>query len=441
MIRYCLIAGAVILSVACCGVSASGQSTDYDQKPILYSQTTATDPVAKLIRQIDAGEKALSWDKNHGWLPSLLKELSIPASSQLLVFSKTSLQIRYITPTNPRAIYFNDNVYIGAVPNARLYEIAAVDPQLGAVFYTLSTKEKTRKGALSSLKRDNTSCLSCHGTGKTQNVPGFLIRSVFAESNGQPRFELGTTTTDVSTDFIDRFGGWYITGNHGTMRHRGNLFVPSDTAELQYDQGANLASLPQRVRRGKYITDSSDIVAMMVLEHQTQMHNAVTKANYTCRKALAYQKMMNEALERNEDFVSDSTIRRLNSAADNVVKHLLFADEFQLTSAVAGSSTFAKDFQTSREGESQADSQGRDLRQFDLEKRLFKYPCSYLIYSPSFDALPTAMLDLVYERLNSVLTGKTTDGFEHLTGTDKDAISEILRDTKPGFAKFARVAK
>ena len=417
--------------------SCLAQSTDYDDAPILYSQTESRDPVALLSRQIELGNTSLTWDQQHGWLPALLEQLSIPASSQLLVFSKTSLQTRHITPTNPRALYFNDNVYIGVVPGDPQIEIAAVDPQLGAVFYTLYAKAQTNDGELPLLKRDSHGCLSCHSTSKTQKVPGFLIRSVFPDSRGQPRFELGTTTTDVSTDFIDRFGGWYITGTHGQMRHRGNLFVADDAADFEHDdpkqQGANQVGLPARIRQGKYVAESSDIVAMMVLEHQAQMHNAITKASYTYREAMAYQTTMNKALDREQDYKSDSTKRRISAAADNVVKHLLFAEEFQLQSPVAGTSSFTQDFQSNRE----EDSQERSLREFDLKTRLFRYPCSYLIYSESFDALPPEILEQIYGRLVVVLSGEPEEGFKHLSDGDRTAILEILRDTKPRFATIA----
>ena len=411
------------------GGNGLGQSLDFDQKPILYSKTQATDPVAQLIGQIESRKTTLTWDKQHGWLRSLLEALSIKPSSQLLVFSKTSLQIRKISPSNPRAIYFNDNVYVGVVPRGDLIEIAAADPQLGAVFYTLDTERPDDENTSVVLKRDNNRCMTCHATGKTQNVPGFLIRSVFPSRSGQPRFELGTTTTDVSTDFIKRFGGWYITGTHGDMRHRGNQFVDARSRVMDFAPGANQTQLPQRIKQGKYITDTSDIVAMMVLEHQAQMHNAITKASYTDRQTLSYQSVINKALQRDAGYVSDSTTRQLNSAADNVVKHLLFADEFQLTAPVVGTSSFATDFQIDRA----EDSHGRSLREFDLQKRLFRYPCSYLIYSESFDALPPKMLALIYERLRSVLSGASEKGFEHLTATDRQAITAILRETKPGF--------
>lgn len=424
-----------------CGVdglslSAYGQTIDFDAEPISYRDTPATDPVARLIQQIDAGEKTLAWDEQHGWLPALLDHLSIPTSSQLLVFSKTSLQIRTITPSNPRAIYFNDDVYIGIVPGARRIEIAAADPNLGAVFYGLSAKEKSRSGKQSIIERDNNSCLSCHGTAKTQNVPGFLVRSVFTESDGQPRFELGTTTTDVTTDFLKRFGGWYVTGTHGELRHRGNVFVGSDEkdASLDTEKGANQTALPARIRDGKYLTDSSDLVALMVMEQQSQVHNAIARASFTTRKTMAYQLIMNDALDRPADYVSASTERQLNSAAKNLVDHLLMKGEFQLSSPVAGSSSFVEDFQTT----AIFDSKQRSLRQFDLQTRLFRYPCSYLIYGPTFDALPKPMLERVYQMLNQVLDGDDTQEFEHLSGDDRAAIHEILIDTKPSYAQFVR---
>lgn len=426
----------IILLTALCSISgnAFGQSLDFDGPPIQYAATESKDPIAQLISQIASGEIKLRHDADFGWLPSLLETLDIPVSSQLLVYSKTSLQIRKINPSNPRAIYFNDNIYVAYIPHADRIEVAAVDEDLGAVFYALEANATAEEMA-TAISRDN-SCLSCHGTRKTQSVPGFLVRSVFATKTGQPRFEMGTTTTDSTTDFKDRFGGWYITGKHGDMRHRGNAFIDQKSTELDLDPGANLMNLPARVSDKRYLTQSSDIVAMMVLEHQAQMHNAITKAAYTARQTKHQDDIMNEVLERDADFVSASTKRQIKSAGDNLIDHLLFKNEFQLTSAIKGSSSFKTEF----EKLGPFDEANRSLRQFDLERRMFKFPCSYLIYSSSFDALPQPILDYVLDRLHTILKNDSngTGDFAYLDRSDRLAIFEILTATKPAFGKWSK---
>jgi hypothetical protein len=167
----------------------------------------------------------------------------------------------------------------------------------------------------------------------------------------------------------------------------------------------------------------------MVLEHQSQMHNFITAAHYEARQALAYQETMNKALDRPADFRSESTTRRINAAAEQLVRCLLFVDEFRLTSPISGTSQFVNEFQ--KHGPS--DSRGRSLRQFDLHSRLLKFPCSYLVYSDSFDQLPTEVKQRVGQRLGEILSAESAErGFEHLTTESRIAIREILRETKPG---------
>ncbi|MFO0263309.1 MAG: hypothetical protein ACK53V_16915 [Planctomycetota bacterium] len=399
---------------------------DYEQLPIAYSQTEAQDRIARLVEAVESGERQLRWDEQQGWLPALLEALDVSPESQTLVFSKTSLQIRHISPQNPRALYFSDDSYLGYVPGGDLIELSAVDPQLGPVFYTVEQRRRERPRIL----RDETQCLTCHSTGKTQGVPGYLVRSVFAGADGQPLYGLGTTTTDHRTPFKERFGGWFVTGQHGEMRHRGNGLAKNDPQQpLDWEAGANQLAVPAAVRADRYPRPGSDLVALMVLEHQSQMHNFITAAQYETRQAIAYQETMNRALERPIDQRSESTTRRIHSAAERLVRCLLFAEEYSLTSPIAGSSLFAGEF----EQLGPKDSRGRSLRQFDLQTRLLKYPCSYLIYSPAFDRLPDEVRERVGQRLEQILTATTPErGFEHLTPELRVAIREILLETKPG---------
>ena len=389
---------------------------DYERPPIDYLNAEVHDPVAELGRKLASGETKLGYDKQYGYLKSILKALDVPVSSQTLVFSKTSLQLRRISPRRPRSLYFNDNVYVGYCQNGEVLEFAATDAKQGATFYTLSQDEE----GTPKFVRDRGGCLSCHASSRTQNVPGFLIRSVFSDAAGRPKLGSGTFTTDHTSDFNDRWGGWYVTGNHGKMRHMGNTICQNDEHTFDRDVGANKQTLVGAFRTATYLTPHSDIVALMVLEHQTQMHNAITAANYETRQALYQSNQMNELLERPEGHISESAKRRIASSADRVLRYLLFCDEFQLTDTVSGSTTFSTNFAA----RGKQDTRGRSLRDFELNTRIFKYPCSYLIHSEAFAELPDEVRSLVLSRLLDILEGRDeSPKFSHLTG---DLRREIL---------------
>ncbi|MDE3198198.1 MAG: hypothetical protein KGN84_17755 [Acidobacteriota bacterium] len=376
-----------------------------------YYSAAAGDPIAKLQKRMDRGETELEFDGKWGYLESLLKELRIPESSQTLVFSKTSLQVAHIGPDHPRALYFNDDVYLGMVRGG-LLEIAEADPVKGAVFYTLEQKKAQHPRFV----RRNDECLKCHFSANTLNIPGFLTRSVFADSAGEPLPEAGSFLTDHRSPLSERWGGWYVTGTHGAARHMGNAVASGLNHRIDSERGANLTSLEGRIHPGAYPEPGSDIVALMVLNHQVRMHNLFARLSYEAR------------LGRSE----------LPATAEAAVRYILFADEAPLRDKTAGTGAFRSDF----EALGPFDSQGRSLRQFDLDHRIFRYPCSFLIYSPSFDALPDAAKDLVYRRLFDVLSGEDRSGaFARLTPDLRSAILEILIATKPALPAYFRNAE
>jgi hypothetical protein len=404
---------------------------DYGKPPINYLDTEVHDPVAILAKKIESGEAQLRYDDEYGYLKSVLQALDIPVSSQTLVFSKTSLQLHRISPRMPRSLYFNDDVYVGYCQRGDVLEFAATDAHQGATFYTLSQS----KTGQPKFVRDKGGCLSCHESSRTQNVPGYLVRSVFPDSAGRPKLGSGTFTTTQSSDFKERWGGWYVTGHHGSMRHMGNTISTGDEGDNAFDReaGANEDNLSDRFNTATYLTPHSDIVALMVLEHQTQMHNAIAAANYETRQAIHQSCQMNRLLERPEDHISESAKRRINAAADRVVAHLLMCEEFPLTDRVTGSSGFTEEFPS----RGKRDSKGRSLRDFDLKTRLFKYPCSYLIYSAAFDGLPDEVKSLVCSKLVAILQGHDdSPEYSHLTLAMRREILEILRDTKPEFKQL-----
>lgn len=413
----------------CCFFSlqtlASAQ-LEFEQAPISYSDSIPANDLSKLQARLDAGEVTLEYDDRQQYLRSVLKALNIPESSQTLVFSKTSLQLRRISPQAPRAIYFNDNNYVGWVQSGDVIEVSTVDPQLGAVFYTLSTK----KTGDPRFVRDQGQCMTCHASSRTAGVPGHLMRSVFVDESGQPHFGSGTYTTTQSSPFDRRWGGWYVTGTHGTLRHMGNVISQADdrVETLDREPGANVTDLSGFVDTSPYLQPTSDLVALLVLGHQLEMHNLITRANFETRNALHYNDIMNAALERDDGHISESTERRIAAAGEKLLKCLLFADEEPLPGPVCGISSFAEEFQQN----SLRDKQGRSLRDFDLETRLFKYPCSFLIHSESFAALPDEMKEYVGDRLHEILRGQDHSGeFDHLTAIDRQNILEILHEAAP----------
>ncbi len=405
------------------------QQDGFERPPIDYMNTEVHDPVAVLAAKLKAGEVSLDYDKTFGYLKSVLKALDVPISSQTLVFSKTSLQLQRISPRRPRSLYFNDDVYVGYCQQGDVLEFAATDAEQGATFYTLEQLDDGKP----KLVRDRGVCLSCHASNRTQNVPGYLVRSVFTDVAGQPKLGSKTFTTDHTSDIKDRWGGWYVTGNHGSMRHMGNTLSTGNEDKFDREVGANEVDLSQRFRGETYLSAHSDIVALMVLEHQTQMHNAIAAANYETRQAIYQSYQMNDLLQRPKNHLSDSAKRRIAASVDRVLKYLLMCDEFKLTDKVTGSTRFAEEF-TAR---GKKDSKGRSLRDFDLHTRLFKYPCSYLIYSSGFDGLPDEVRSEVISRLILILEGRdTAPQYAHLTSDMRREILEILRDTKPEFNRL-----
>jgi len=412
--------------VALATLSTARADLPIEQEPINYSKTPADDPVAQLQERLDRGEVKLRFaEDRQGYLKSVLEQLKISPESQALVFSKTSFQHTRIAPRTPRALYFGDDAYVGWVKGGDYLEFAAVDPKLGTTFYLLDQRPTRRPTFL----RQTDSCLQCHQSSKTQDVPGLMVRSVYPDQRGFPVFSAGSSVTDQTSPLSERWGGWYVTGKLGGQRHLGNGVVTdrNQPEQLDAEPGADHADLKGLVDTYPYLTGQSDVVALMVLEHQTQTQNLLTLAGYQGHMSRYYDAGINKALGRPEGTVSESTARRIASYADKLVAALLFSGETALSAPIEGGSEFVVDFAA----RGPRDRQGRSLRDFDLRTRLFRYPCSYLINSRSFEALPELMKVQVYHRLREVLTGRdSSPQFAHLSPDDRRAILEILLDTK-----------
>ena len=392
------------------------QASSYEAPPVRYSATPAADPVAKL-------DVPLAHDDDFGYLKSFLAALDIPASSQTLVFSKTSFQLRRINPRSPRAIYFNDDVYVGWVRGGDVMEISAVDPQLGAGFYTLDQKQAASPRPL----RQTDACLQCHDSrGMSMGVPGHVVRSVYSSGDGTPQLSLGTFRTNYKSPFAERWGGWYVTGEHGTMRHMGNVTYPeSPDLERLAERGANVVDLSDRVDVEAYLAPTSDIVALMVLEHQTLVHNLITRANHETRVAMLQCEDINRLCGDPPGTLTDGTRSRIRSNCEPLVEALFFHEEAPLSARVRGTSGFAEAFE--KRG---------PLRTFDLQRRLFALPCSYMVYSKAFAGLPPAAKGYVSDRMRDILLGRdASPAYAHLSAADRAGILRVLRETLPDFTR------
>jgi hypothetical protein len=418
----------LFVSLAAFG-SLNGQQVElYELAPINYSTATPQDAVARLQTRIASGQVKME-ESGRQIVEMLLRELKIPVESQLLVYSKTSLQRERINPTHPRALFFNDTCYVGWVPEG-LIEVTTIDPVLGPIFYSIDPAS-THAKAKTAFERDS-DCLRCHGGTFVRGIPGVFARSVFTMADGNPLLRFGTEIVDFRTPFTNRWGGWYVTGKHGNTLHRGNVMAEEKNDQLIVDfrKGANITSLSGFFDTREYLTNSSDLVALLVFEHQLAMQNTLTKASLNSRRMLDYQEKLQRDLKEpvTEEPVYDSVKNVLNSAAREVVDDLLFKDEASLPEGIEGLPAFQHTFSAKAPRSSSGDS----LKDFHLQGRLFKNRCSYLIYSDAFKLLPKPLLQRVRDRLVRALRTIHADPrYDYLGTEERGRIAAILRETCP----------
>ena len=371
-----------------------------DQHPAIdYRSGPLSDVVSTLQRDVARGAVTLKHEGRHGFLLSVLEHLDVPVDSQLLLFSKTGIQNAFTGPEHPRALYFNDRVVVGYIPGAPFIELASHDPIRGVIFQTL----KQDAWLPAQFARPDR-CTGCHLSANSLDVPGILVRSMFTGIDGRAMPQLGSFLIDHRAPLAQRWGGWYVTGTHGKSRHMGNSTVidPANADAAITEAALNRTVLPDRVDTSAYPRATSDIAALMVFDHQGQAINLLTRLGWEARVAIAEGRL---------DF-SQGDLREL---ARETAEYLAFGGEAVLTEPVHGVSEFTRSFS----GTGPRDRKGRSLRELDLRARLFKYRCSYMIYSPAFDALPPQARAAVLAGLREAIT-------------DRDTI-EILDDTKAGW--------
>lgn len=370
-----------------------------DHPAVAYSTTPASNAVTQLMDELRAGRTSLSFDANTGYLTSLLKALSIPVESQVLVYSQTSFQAKQISRANPRAIYFNDRVSVGYVRGTDLLEMTAQDPRLGAVFYSLRQSD----AGPPEIVRDD-GCLSCHLSWDTRGVPGTFLMTVFPRRS-EDDYANGFVV-DHRAPILERWGGWYVTGAR----------VPEAMGNLELILPKMPESGPRRVPSPRslagafeprgYLTMFSDVVALMVLEHQSHAVNLITRAGWEHRVGSPH----------------------VPAAVEELADYLLFVDEAPFPHPIEGSSGFGARFAAL----GPKDAKGRSLRELDLRTRLMRYPLSYMIYSPGIAGLPDPVRRALRTRIDDVLNGRVQQRkYAHLTPGLRSAIQEILRETWP----------
>ena len=405
-LRPLTILSGILLAASAC---AEPSFKNFDEPPHNYHTAPLKDRFTKLKTDLESGRIPLDRTGEKAFVVSLLKALDIPATSQMLVFSTTSLQLRFITPRNPRAIFFNDGLYLGYIPGAKI-EILSMDPELGAIFYIFDIPHDSRPIAVERSER----CVNCHTREDTGFVPGLVIKSVIPGPTGGSLKTFRREVTGHGIPFAERFGGWYVTGDRGIASEWGNVIGRYEGDNIT----KSVVKPGQLFDFSKYPVATSDILPQLVHEHQAGFANRVLQAGYRARTALY--------LDRNN--LTPAHIAELNEQARIVTHYMLFADEVPLPSGgIEGDAAFKKDFLAKRRA-----VQGGSLRDFDLRTRLFRFRCSYMIYSPEFAGLPPAMKQRIYLRLREALSTERPDKeFAYLPPVEKIAIRTILKSTLP----------
>lgn len=385
--------GAAALGIAgVMGAPASGQKIE----------PAAADRVARLNQALGRHERSLPRDPRTGYLTPVLDALGVPPESQLLVFSKTGVQRAYTSPHNPRAIYFDQSVAVGYAPGAPVIEVAAHDPQQGVVFYTVD------QTAAAPIFTRQTSCLSCHVSSSTLGVPGLIARSNTVGEDGRVMEPSGTHDVDHQTPHPDRWGGWFVTSEDAAppyqqLAHRGNITFSGkgNTSNQIFVDWLN--SAPET--RG-YLSPSSDIVGLLLFDHQVHAINLMTKLAFEAR----------------------ASSRNVDRLAIELADYFLFAGEAPPLAPLTPRPGFAARLESAVP----ADHRGRSFGQLNMDTRLLRYPCSYMIYADAFAALPASIKETVYRRMIGVLSTPDPRATRAQLD-DRQAVLEILSETKSDF--------
>lgn len=386
---------AALSAVAQDAPKSKGRLAIGDQGVDYYGPET-DDAFARLMKRVAAGEVKLDYHPVQGYLPALLQELQLPVESQLLLFSKSSLQAGHISPESPRALYFNDEITLGWIPEAPIIELMAQDPVKGTLFYSIPQTEDGFHP-----KRDQR-CNGCHATSRSAYVPGYLLRSFETNLRGGPVSGRAKVTQETPID--QRWGGWYITGETPKQSHRGNLRGPDDFARHRDEplyRGA-VTDLTPLVDLSIYPVATSDVAAAFVMDHFADTYNLLVRAG-------TEQRLGEEV-----------------TVTDQLVTALLLLDEAPLQGPVRGIGGYTEKYRS----QGPTDASGRSLRELDLNQRVFRWGVSPLVYTRTFQQLPDPLRRDVQNRMNALLDGSAPWPETCVrSAEDRQTALAILRDT------------
>lgn len=316
-----------------------------------------------------------------------------------------------ISPANPRALYFNEDVYVGFIPGGKI-EILSLDPELGGIFYIFPIP---RAGEAVQPER-SARCMNCHSGADSRYVPGLVLQSVVPAPGGGSLDAFRKEETGHQIPYDQRFGGWYVTGQGALTNHWGNLIGRMRDGEIS----KQMIEPGERCDFGKYLLPKSDLLAHLLLEHQAGFVNRVVEASYRTRYLLHTSEGRLKAAQNAE----------LDAQARELVRYILFAEEPPLPKGGIGSDSSLK---TAFLRNRRAASNGRSLKDFQLRERLFEHRCSYMIYSPVFTALPSEMKTRVIRLLDDALRNEDKT-YTHLAPEEKRMIRTILEETWSEFS-------
>lgn len=380
---------------------------DFKAPPHSYLDWKPKDRFAELQEKAQKGEVKIDTSSDRAFLSSLLQALNVPVSSQMLVFSASSLQSEIINPRNPRALYFNEDTYIGWVPGG-LVEIIAADPEMGPIFYVF---DRLRPGGPVPNVTRSTKCMNCHAGNATRRLPGLIAESLLVSQAGS---SLETYRRDVQGHQIpleNRFGGWHLTGEHNLTDNKANVMGLTRNGRIEKTpvppgQFSNL---------DLHLLPTSDILPHLVHEHQMGFENRLVYAIYTMRQLKA----------ENKGLMSSEGKAEIEERAQELARYIVFADEAKFPAkGIVGDPKYAEDFLRDRK----MTKAGLSLKDFDMKTRIFKHRCSFMLYTDTWEHAPKEIKDRVYYRMAEALRD-AQPSMPHLAAEERRVIREILKET------------
>ena len=387
-------------------------SVNFEDKIHSYHEKKPDDPFAQLKNELESKKIDLNFQNEKDYLNWLLNELYISKHSQLLVYSTTSLQLSRISPYNPRAIYFSDDLYLGYVPGGQI-EVIGIDPQLGAIPYIFDLPQKNEIKHPKIYR--STRCMKCHASQEFGGSPSLLLSSVIPAHGGGTIDSFRKNSFGHEIQFKDRFGGWHITGH--------NPFPISWANQIGVMSNNKVGRIPnppgKYFKWEKYPTKSSSIISHLLLEHQVGFTNRCIDIIYRYRELISKTSNL-EIDQKRKKFISQGTGKLLN--------YLLFKNEVPLENfRITSNDAFLNDFQTSSNNSSK-------LRRLNLKSRLFDYRCSYMIFSNSFSGLPLEFKIELFNQLFKIMAPKqksVPDEFSYLEEKEREIIHQVLTASFP----------